>query len=350
MNVLICFTILVCLIGEILMKPEICNPFECFNVLDTLFQPNSAEEPCQKLIKVEKCVKNCAPKLVNSFVINGIEEVKKDFCSSEQRFQIVNKCENKHKYLLLACIYESFHLEALEADTNQTLLMCRQASEGQHCDISSLSKCIDREYYLSGVALESFFRPLYNKNCHFSIADIYDLKLRSLAYTNAYKKLAECLDGNSPFVSECIPKKWIFSNFVVDAHFDNKLCRAGNSFLSCVREVVQNKCGELESIFEGIGKSLYKTFLPQCSKLSEVSYAHKSPLLSDKILNEVYDFSSPPSSTDLPKNESEMVVVHQHVIINVNYHETNCAAVNRIMYFLIAALFIYQYHYLRYVA
>ncbi|GIY56766.1 uncharacterized protein CEXT_214201 [Caerostris extrusa] len=206
--------------------------------------------------------------------------------------------------------------------------MCRQASEGQHCDISSLSKCIDREYYLSGVALESFFRPLYNKNCHFSIADIYDLKLRSLAYTNAYKKLAE----------------------LVDAHFDNKLCRAGNSFLSCVREVVQNKCGELESIFEGIGKSLYKTFLPQCSKLSEVSSAHKSPLLSDKILNEVYDFSLPPSSTDLPKNESEMVVVHQHVIINVNYHETNCAAVNRIMYFLIAALFIYQYHYLRYVA
>ncbi|CAL1280673.1 unnamed protein product [Larinioides sclopetarius] len=326
MNVYNFLTFFVFVIDGIFAQSESCNPFECFNVLDTLFQFNSAEEPCQKVIKLEKCAKTCSLNSKDNIIIKGIEEMKKDLCGNDHSFQLANKCENKHKYLLFACIYENLHLEAVQYDVNQSLLMCRQASEGQHCDIQSLSLCTSREHYLSEVILKSFFRPIERKHCHFAIGTIFDLKLKPLGYMDDYKKLAECLDRSSPHISECIPKKWVVTNAVIGTHFESKLCRAGDSFLSCVRDIIHNKCGELENTFANIGQSLYKTFLPQCSKLSEVSSALKTSEISDKHLNEVHDSFT----TDAPKNSSEVVVVHQHVVINLNYHETNAAAANRI--------------------
>ncbi|XP_055939832.1 uncharacterized protein LOC129969328 isoform X2 [Argiope bruennichi] len=275
---------------------------------------------------------------MDSIIIRGIEEMKKDVCEKDHSFQLAYKCENKHKYLLFACIYENLHLEASEHDVNQSLLMCRQASEGQHCDIQSLSLCTSREHYLSEVILESFFRPMEKKHCRFAINTIFDLKLKPLSYMEDYKKLAECLDKSSPHVSECIPKKWVTSNAVINAQFETKLCRAGNSFLSCVQDIIHNKCGELDDTFATIGQSLYKTYLPHCSKLTQVSSAFKNSEVSDKYLNEVHDIFT----TDTPKNTSEVVVVHQHVVINLNYHEneTNTATVNRVLNAFIIILFI----------
>ncbi|GFS83789.1 uncharacterized protein TNCV_611181 [Trichonephila clavipes] len=205
---------------------EGCNPIECFNVLDTLFHSNTEEEPCQKVTKLEKCAIVCLSTSLNSSVMKGIQEVKKNLCEHEQSFKLANKCENKHKYSFFACIYMNLHLEALEKDTNKSLLMCRQASEGQYCDRESLPFCTDRDYHLSGVILESFFKPMYLSNCFFSIGEVFDLKLKPLAYKSDYKDLAVCFDTNSPHISDCVPKKWIATNTLIDAHFTNKLCRA----------------------------------------------------------------------------------------------------------------------------
>ncbi|GBM18757.1 hypothetical protein AVEN_44315-1 [Araneus ventricosus] len=112
--------------------------------------------------------------------------------------------------------------------TFHTGMICKpnkQASEGQHCDIQSLSLCTSREHYLSDVILESFFRPMERKHCHFAIDTIFNLKLKPLGYMEDYRKLAGCLDKSSPHVSECIPKKWVATNAVIDAHFERKLCR-----------------------------------------------------------------------------------------------------------------------------
>ncbi|GBM18760.1 hypothetical protein AVEN_44317-1 [Araneus ventricosus] len=116
-----------------------------------------------------------------------------------------------------------------------------------------------------------------------------------------------------------------FAHTSLHRHILNASDKAGDSFLSCVRDVIHNKCGELENTFATIGQSLYKTFLPQCSKVTVVSSALKTSEISDKHLNEVHDAFT----TDAPKNTSEVVVVHQHVVINLNYHDTNSAAVNR---------------------
>ncbi|GFQ83846.1 uncharacterized protein TNCT_171511 [Trichonephila clavata] len=103
---------------------EGCNPIECFNVLDTLFHSSTEEEPCQKVTKLEKCALVCLSTSLNSSVMKGIQEVKKNLCEHEHSFKLANKCEDKHKYSFFACIYINLHLEALEKDSNKNLLMC----------------------------------------------------------------------------------------------------------------------------------------------------------------------------------------------------------------------------------
>ena len=39
--------------------------------------------------------------------------------------KLTNKCVDKHKYLFLSCLYESFNINALNSATDPKLLMCR---------------------------------------------------------------------------------------------------------------------------------------------------------------------------------------------------------------------------------
>ncbi|GFQ65931.1 uncharacterized protein TNCT_571551 [Trichonephila clavata] len=179
---------------------------------------------------------------------------------------------------------------------------------------------------------------MHSSNCFFSIEEVFDLKLKPLVDKSDYEDLAVCFDNNSPHISDCVPKKWIATNTLIDAHFTSKLCRAGDAFLSCVRKMIQKKCSKLESMFSSIEQSLYQIFFPQCSKLSELS-SLKISVTSDKNFNEVYNHPTTTQvSTDLQKNSST-VIVHQHMVINVNHYEINIAIKNRAILILIAILF-----------
>ncbi|GBM18756.1 hypothetical protein AVEN_44314-1 [Araneus ventricosus] len=83
MNVYNFLALFVFIIDGVLAQSEVCNPFECFNVLDTLFQFNFVEEPCQKMAKLEKCAKTCSLNSMDKIIMRGIEEVKKDLCESD---------------------------------------------------------------------------------------------------------------------------------------------------------------------------------------------------------------------------------------------------------------------------
>ncbi|GFT85443.1 hypothetical protein NPIL_477781 [Nephila pilipes] len=330
------------MLGKVYAQFEGCNPIECFNVLDTLFDPSTAVERCQRIIKVEKCFRVCLPTLVDSYAMKGIQNVKKDLCGNEHTYNIANKCERKYKYCMYGCLYVNLNLEAVEKDVNQSLLMCRRSENGMSCDRESLGFCSDHGYRLAGIVFQSFFRPMHLNNCFFSIGEVYKLIPKADVKWLDYYELATCLDICSPFISDCVPQKWVATNTVIDTHVMNKLCRAGSVFFSCVREVVEKKCSEsIIGDFLHIGQSLHKTFFPQCGIVfeSEVSSPHAISVISNNSFNEVYDnLTTTQVSTELQKNSST-AVVHQHMVLNNKPFEINIAFVNRGIFILIPVLF-----------
>lgn len=138
----------------------------------------------------------------------------------------------------------------------------------------------------------------------------------------------------------------------------------GQSFFDCVEGVVGNKCNNTQkAFFSTIWQPVFSYLLPHCAEKQEGAPPLKSPVTFKNLLNEVdtdsenapipaqnkseiagvqglnkvYSDSSA-ATTISPPNISEVVVVHQHVIITMTYKDKNAANQINVPFFLIVLL------------
>ncbi|KAG8199241.1 hypothetical protein JTE90_003668 [Oedothorax gibbosus] len=240
---------------------EECNPMECFQVFDTLFQPSNMETSCEKITDIEECIKVCSRNETDHYFHQGLAELREELCQNG-RNQLENKCINKHKYSLAACIYDKFNYEAEDPNANQNTLLCKQVQDGENCYVNSLPMCSDRSGYLASLLLVNLFNPVRRSNCINFKNEDRDLPIKSLPFVKDLQSFAECLDMNSQHFTLCVRKKRTITNTMLDG---GNICSDAHHFFDCIQKVLQSKCSLAQgAFFKGIREPFFSYLLPHC--------------------------------------------------------------------------------------
>lgn len=92
---------------------------------------------------------------------------------------------------------------------------------------------------------------------------------------------------------------WIWKIF-----FFSLLYRSVDSFISCLQNIVRNRCSSDETAFRIISNSLYQNVLPKCFPYSNSNKASKENLFDKTYVD---------SAGNNVKNKSDKVILYQHV-------------------------------------